>query len=212
MSINRWLNIERRLLWMWNKRPQTVGSVTITAIVPGNVTYHVYWDERIEKLILRAIQKGYEDKYKYIYHDEKGQKYEIGFASIKPTKVYGAKSGTVNLIDLRCVQDVYRDGNKHYKLTINSQRDYANEHTWASLLGEKLEVCFDDIVCNGFSMPDGSPVVSPSHLNGKNSDRRYLRKGRSGKILDLSATPHELDIKRQIAWNEALYKFGWKSL
>ena len=41
--------------------------------------------------------------------------YEIGFASIKPTKVYGAKSGTVNLIDLRCVQDVYRDGNKHYK-------------------------------------------------------------------------------------------------
>lgn len=37
---------------------------------------------------------------------KKGQKYEIGFASIKPTKVYGAKNGTVNLIDLRCVQDV----------------------------------------------------------------------------------------------------------
>ncbi len=91
---------------MWNKRPQTVGSVTITAIVPGNVTYHVYWDERIEKHIPRAIQKGYEDKYKYIYHDEKGQKYEIGFASIKSTKVYGPKNGTVNLIDLRCVQDV----------------------------------------------------------------------------------------------------------
>lgn len=98
------------------------------------------------------------------------------------------------------------------KLTINSQRAYANEHTWASLLGEKLEVCFDDIVCNGFSMSDGSPVVSPSHLNEKNGDKRYLRKDRSGKILDLSATPHELDIKRQIAWNEALYKFGWKSL
>ena len=106
MSINRRLNIERRLLWMWNKRPQTVGSITITAIVPSIVTNHVYWDGRIEKHILRAIQKGYEDKYKYIYHDEKGQKYEIGFASIKPTKVYGAKNGTVNLIDLRCVQDV----------------------------------------------------------------------------------------------------------
>ncbi len=101
--------------------PQAVGRVAITAIVPGIITYHVYWDGRIEKLIPRAIQKGYEDKYKYIYHDEKGQKYEIGFASIKPTKVYGAKSGTVNLIDLRCVQDVYRDGNKHYKLTINSK-------------------------------------------------------------------------------------------
>lgn len=189
-----------------------MGRVAITAIVPGIVTYHVYWDGGIEKLIPRAIQKGYEDKYKYIYHDEKGQKYEIGFASIKPTKVYGAKSGTLNLIVLRCVQDVYRDGNKHYKLTINSQRAYANEYRWASLLDEKLEVCFDDIACNGFSMPDGSPVVSSSHLNGKNGDIRYLRKDRSGKILDLTATPHELDIKRQIAWNEALYKFGWKSL
>ena len=192
--------------------PQAVGRVAITANVPGIVTYHVYWDGGIEKYIPRAIQKGYEDKYKYIYHDEKGQMYEIGFVSIKPTKVYGAKSGTVNLIDLRCVQDVYRDGNKHYKLTINSQRAYANEYRWASLLGEKLEVCFDDIVCNGFSMSDGSPVVSSSHLNGKNGDIRYLRKDRNGKILDLTATPHELDIKKQIAWNEALYKFGWKSL
>lgn len=61
-------------------------------------------------------------------------------------------------------------------------------------------------------MPDGSPVVSSSHLNKKNGDKRYLRKDRSGKILDLSATPHEHDIKRQITWNEALYKFGWKSL
>lgn len=121
--------------------PQAVGNVAITAIVPGIVTYHVYWDGRIEQHIPRAIQKGYEDKYKYIYHDEKGQKYEIGFASINPTKVYGTKSGTLNLIVLRCVQDAYRDGNKHYKLTINSQRDYANEYTWASLLGEKLEVC-----------------------------------------------------------------------
>lgn len=107
---------------------------------------------------------------------------------------------------------LYRNENKHYKLTINSQRAYANEYRWASLLGGMLEVCFGDIACNGFSMPDGSPVVSSSHLNGRNGDIRYLRKDRSGKILDLSATPHELDIKRQIAWNKALYKFGWKSL
>lgn len=83
-----------------------MGRVAITAIVPGNVTYHVYWDGRIEKHIPRAIQKGYEDKYKYIYHDEKGQKYKIDFVSVNPTKVYGVKNGTVNLIDLRCVQDV----------------------------------------------------------------------------------------------------------
>ena len=107
---------------------------------------------------------------------------------------------------------LYRNESKHYKLTINSQRPYANEQTWASLLGGMLEVCFDDIACNGFSMSDGSPEVSSSHLNEKNDDIRYLRKDRSGKILDLTATTHELDIKRQIAWNEALYKFGWKSL
>lgn len=76
-----------------------------------------------------------------------------------------------------------RNESKHYKLTINSQRTYANEQTWASLLGEMLEVCFDDIACNGFSMSDGSPGVSSSHLNGKNGDKRYLRKDRSGKIL-----------------------------
>lgn len=76
-----------------------------------------------------------------------------------------------------------RNENKHYKLTIKSQRTYANEQTWASLLGGILEVCFDDIACNGFSMPDGSPGVSSSHLNGKNGDKRYLRKDRSGKIL-----------------------------
>lgn len=78
---------------------------------------------------------------------------------------------------------LYRNENKHYKLTINSQRTIANEQTWASLLGGILEVCFDEIVCNGFSMSDGSPVVSSSHLNEKNGDIRYLRKDRSGKIL-----------------------------
>lgn len=50
--------------------PQAVGSVTITAVVPGIVTYHIYWDGRIEKHIPEAIQKGYEDKYKYVYHKQ----------------------------------------------------------------------------------------------------------------------------------------------
>lgn len=40
--------------------PQAVGSVTITAQEPGVVTYHIYWDGRIEKHIPKTIQKGYE--------------------------------------------------------------------------------------------------------------------------------------------------------
>lgn len=178
---------------------------------PSIVTYHIYWDGRIEKHIPKVIQKGYENKYKYVYHDEKGQKHEIGLANIKPTKKYGAKGGIVNLIDLRSVLKVYRNGDKHYKLTMNSPRAYANEQTWASLLGAMLEVCFDDIVCNGFSMSDGSPGKSISHLNGKNGDIRYLRKDKSGEKLDLAKTPDQLDVSRQIAWNKALYRFGWKN-
>ena len=178
---------------------------------PGIVTYHIYWDGRIEKHVPKVIKNGYENNYMYIYHDENEQKHEIGFANIKPTKIYGAKSGIVNLIDLRSVPKEYRNGNKHYRLSMNTPRTYTNEQTWASLLGAMLEVCFDDIVCNGFSMSDGSPGDSASHLNGKNGDIRYLRKDKSGKKLDLSLTPDELDVIRQVAWNEALYKFGWKS-
>ena len=58
--------------------PQAVGSVTITAIVPGIVTYHIYWDGRIEKHIPKVIQRGYEDKYKYVYHKKVEEKNDNG--------------------------------------------------------------------------------------------------------------------------------------
>lgn len=57
--------------------PQAVGSVTITAQEPGVVTYHIYWDGRIEKHIPKTIQKGYEKKYKYVYHSSDTEEYEI---------------------------------------------------------------------------------------------------------------------------------------
>lgn len=41
---------------------------------PSIVTYHIYWDGRIEKHIPKAIQKGYEDKYKYVYHKKVEEK------------------------------------------------------------------------------------------------------------------------------------------
>ena len=37
--------------------PQAVGRVAITAIVPGIVTYHVYWDGRIENLFREQYRK-----------------------------------------------------------------------------------------------------------------------------------------------------------
>ena len=46
-------------------------------ISPGIVTYHIYHDGKIEKHIPPEISKGYEQKYKYVYHDEKNNEHEI---------------------------------------------------------------------------------------------------------------------------------------
>jgi hypothetical protein len=41
------------------------------------VTYHIYHDGRIEKHIPQEILKGYEQKYKYVYHDKNNSEHEI---------------------------------------------------------------------------------------------------------------------------------------
>jgi len=41
------------------------------------VTYHIYHDGKIEKHIPEEISKRYEQKYKYVYHDENGNEHEI---------------------------------------------------------------------------------------------------------------------------------------
>ncbi len=43
----------------------------------GIVTYHIYHDGKIEKHIPQEISQGYEQKYKYVYHDEKNNEHEI---------------------------------------------------------------------------------------------------------------------------------------
>jgi hypothetical protein len=43
----------------------------------GIVTYHIYHDGKIEKHIPQEILEGYEQKYKYIYHDKDDNEHEI---------------------------------------------------------------------------------------------------------------------------------------
>ena len=43
----------------------------------GIVTYHIYHNGKIEKHIPKVITKGYEKKYKYVYHDAKNIAHEI---------------------------------------------------------------------------------------------------------------------------------------
>ena len=41
------------------------------------ITYHIYYDGRIEKHIPKEIAEEFKQKYKYVYHDEKGNAAEI---------------------------------------------------------------------------------------------------------------------------------------
>ena len=61
-------------------------SVMGRFISPGIVTYHIYHDGKIEKHIPQEISKGYEQKYKYVYHDEKNNEHEICICDWHTTK------------------------------------------------------------------------------------------------------------------------------
>ena len=61
-------------------------SVMGRFISPGIVTYHIYHDGKIEKHIPPEISKGYEQKYKYVYHDEKNNEHEICICDWHTTK------------------------------------------------------------------------------------------------------------------------------
>ncbi|MFQ0993329.1 hypothetical protein [Gilliamella apicola] len=61
-------------------------SVMGRFISPGIVTYHIYHDGKIEKHIPLEISKGYEQKYKYVYHDEKNNEHEICICDWHTTK------------------------------------------------------------------------------------------------------------------------------
>ncbi|WP_418262705.1 hypothetical protein [Flavobacterium faecale] len=182
------------------------------------VTYQIYHDGRIHKIIPKTITKELKNKYKYIYLDEKGKKHDLGNYTIYKTQKYkGPKGETVNLINLEEVPKSYKKGKKQYHFNIDSPRSYVNEKTLASFFGAMLDVSFLDIGCNGFSHKDGSSKPSKSHINGNNGDFKYLRVDKilecgSGTSLNISRAPDSLDYARQNKWNDALYKFGWKKM
>ena len=66
-------------------------------ISPGIVTYHIYHDGKIEKHIPPEISKGYEQKYKYVYHDEKNNEHEICICDWHTIKKKQSDSSANNL-------------------------------------------------------------------------------------------------------------------
>jgi hypothetical protein len=182
------------------------------------VTYKIFFDGRIEKHIPKLIKKGNENKYRYLYFDRKGNKYDLGDYTVYPTQAFkGPRGKFVNLIDLEEVPKYFKKNNLQYHFNIDSKRSFINERTLGSLFGAMLEVNYLDISCNGFSHKDGSSWPSRSHINGNNADFKYLREDKTlqcgnGTSLNISKSPDSLDYRRQNKWNDALYKFGWKKM
>lgn len=182
------------------------------------VTYRIYNNGRIVKHIPKTLKKDLENKYRYVYFDKEGERHVLGDFTIFKTPVFrGEKDEYVNLVSLEEVPKYYKDGKYQYHFNVDSPRSYLNEQTLASFFGALFEVNFLDISCNGFSHRDGSSKPSRSHINGNNGDFKYLRKDQAlncgrGTSLNIIKSPDSLDYARQNKWNDALFKFGWKSM
>lgn len=165
----------------------------------------------------------------YFYHDAKGVVHDIGKQVLKKiSNKYGApykdriKDNFVYLIDIRKLKN-YKNGSVKYTLVMNpgTNRFFMNDVTLAAFIGAMLDCSFDDFTFNGFSDSEGRSIGgSKSHKNGMNGDLRYLRKDKSGQNVHLtlsSATGDPcgwkgMDETRQNQFNDALYKYGWKSM
>ena len=182
------------------------------------ITYRIYPNGKIEKFIPKLVKKEFENKYRYVYFDNEGNKYQLGDFTIQKTQKFRGKKGTyVNLISLEEIPKYYKKGKHQYQFYVDSPRSYVNEKTLASFFGAMFEVNFLDISCNGFSHKDGSSKPSKSHINGNNGDFKYLRIDKAvacgpGTSLNIIKSPDSLDYARQNKWNDALYKFGWKKM
>lgn len=205
-----------------NNKPKkftcSTNAKTEVVIATDLITIHIYTDGLMEKHTPPKIKIGVEKKYKYVYHDKSGTIHDLGIYTIIPTQVYGGKKGSnINLVDLSTIKESFKSGPLQYTFKIDSPRKYVNTRTLASLFGAMLEVSYNDISCNGFSHSDGSSKPSTSHINGNNGDFKFLRKDKKlmvgqGTSLDIRANPDMLDDVRQNKWNDALFRFGWKSM
>jgi hypothetical protein len=163
----------------------------------------------------------------YFYHDSAGIIHKLGKYKLNKVKeIYGGNykdklgkdTKNIYLIDIRIVNKNYNLNGKSFTLSVNTSRYYMNDVTIASLFGAMLECGYDDFVFNGFSNEKGESIGgSTSHMNGMNGDLRYLRTDKKGGTTDLFNSSEAsgwkgLDEDRQNNFNDALHKFGWKSM
>jgi predicted chitinase len=196
----------------------------IDILSDANIEYHIFNEGG---KIHYKIQNEERKTAAYYYHDNLGIVHELGKYNLKKiVNSFDARykdrigDSNVYLLDIRNLKN-YEKGNVKFKLDLNTNRYFMNDVTLASLLGAMLDCSFEDFVFNGFSDEEGQSIGgSESHKNGMNGDLRYLRKDKSGNMLYLNNESETgnpcgwkgLDEIRQNKFNDALYKYGWKSM
>lgn len=180
------------------------------------LTYLIYESGSIEKYKRNGADQSDVTSAQYIYVDRQGKQHDFGiFEGVWATR--WVRKGTLGT-EAVCLVDASNLGANPasefgFRFTATKRR-YLSRDALASLIGALMDVGYDDVTSTGFSMKDGSPGVSSSHINGENGDFRFLRTDYSTAIpthLNTAVGVEALDEPRQGALNEALYKFGWKT-
>jgi hypothetical protein len=207
-------------VFRWRLTPSSLTDAVQCKLPPRLRTYLIRPDGSIQVRVPRAVTPGYEDAAMYRYADAFGRMHDLGTYNLRTVKRYRPGNvetdGESRIIDLRDVESNWASGALRYGFSLNTTRPFIGDVALASFFGAMLEVGYTDIVCTGFSTDEGKTAGgSSSHVNGTNGDFRYLRNdGNVGPLhlaLELGA-PELLDEVRQTAFNEALYRFGWKSM
>lgn len=191
-----------------------------------DIVFHIFQTGEIQFIINNVRRK----TVKYIYYDNENQQHDLGSYTISKVKKYyaepqyydklGKDTQYIYLVDIRNIKN-YSSETKKFQLKINTNRYYIADVVMASLFGAMLENSYLDYVFNGFSNEIGQSIGgSTSHKHGINGDLRYLRKDLSGERMNLFIEDETgdpcgwkgLDEERQNKFNDALYKFGWKSM
>jgi hypothetical protein len=147
----------------------------------------------------------------YFYHDAVNNEHYFGEFSIAKTPRWpvdpNLPNDLITMVEATLLAEYNRNGVHIRFRTDNSDRDFINLDCFAGLLGAMAVNNIADLGFNGFSMSNGSPGVSSSHINGIAGDLRYLRTNMNGDACLL--TDARFDYDRQVLFNNSLFDYGW---
>jgi hypothetical protein len=178
------------------------------------VTYRIYQNGLIEKIAPSQETEESTRNACYIYIDAQGNEHDFGmFEGVEAIRWARKNHRGTEAIYLMDASDLGTNPARRFGFRFTeTDRRYLSQPALASLIGTLMDVGYEDVASTGFSMRDGSPGVSSSHINGENGDFRFLRTDGSTTTpthLNTTAGVNALDEARQGAFNNALYKFGW---